>query len=191
MMKLAGLGRLAVAAVVLSGVSLGSSAGAQEVSEEQLKAARAAIDSLGVTNQFDNILPNLAERLKGSMIQASPNYGEQISSAVDQQALSLASRRADLERESATIYAKTFTVDELKAIAAFYGSPAGQKLLKDGPIASRELIKAANIWSAGISRDLAAQSNKALSAVIKEPLPSIGDDLATPGSVTPAPTPQQ
>lgn len=191
MMKLAGLGRLAVAAVVLSGVSLGSSAGAQEVSEEQLKAARAAIDSLGVTNQFDNILPNLAERLKGSMIQASPNYGEQISSAVDQQALSLASRRADLERESATIYAKTFTVDELKAIADFYGSPAGQKLLKDGPIASRELIKAANIWSAGISRDLAAQSNKALSAVIKEPLPSIGDDLATPGSVTPAPTPQQ
>lgn len=191
MMKLAGLGRLAVAAVVLSGVSLGSSAGAQEVSEEQMKAARAAIDSLGVTNQFDNILPNLAERLKGSMIQASPNYGEQISSAVDQQALTLASRRADLERESATIYAKTFTVDELKAIADFYSSPAGQKLLKDGPIASRELIKAANIWSAGISRDLAAQSNKALSAVIKEPLPSIGDDLATPGSVTPAPTPQQ
>lgn len=181
MMKLAGLGRFAAAAIVLSGVALGSSASAQEVTEEQLKAARAAINAIGVTNQFDNILPNLAERLKSGLIQDSPNYQDVIISTVDDQALALASRRADLEREAATTYAKTFTVEELNAIAQFYTSPAGKKLLQDGPIASRELLKAADIWASGISRDLANQSNAALSKIIKVPAqPAAGDAAANP-----------
>lgn len=181
MMKLAGLGRFAAAAIVLSGVALGSSASAQEVTEEQLKAARAAIDALGVTNQFDNILPNLAERLKSGLIQDSPNYQDVIISTVDDQALALASRRADLEREAATTYAKTFTVEELNAIAQFYTSPTGKKLLQDGPIASRELLKAADIWASGISRDLANQSNTALAKIIKVPAqPAAGDAAANP-----------
>ncbi len=64
MMNIAGLGRLAAATVLLSGLAFGSAVNAQEVSEEQLKASRAAIDAIGATAQFDNILPGLAERLK-------------------------------------------------------------------------------------------------------------------------------
>ena len=63
MMNIAGLGRLAAATIVLSGLAFGSAARAQEVSEEQLKAARAAMDAIGATTQYDNILPGLAERL--------------------------------------------------------------------------------------------------------------------------------
>ncbi len=121
------------------------------MTEDQLKAARATIAALGVTNSFDNILPNLAERLKNTLIQASPNHQDLITATVDEKALALAARRADLENEAATIYAKTFTVDELNAITAFYNSEAGKKLLNNGPIASRELLKAADIWASGIS----------------------------------------
>lgn len=168
MINIAGLGRFAAATIVLSGIAFGS-ASAQEVSEEQIKAARAAINALGITNQFDNILPNLSEQLKSTMIQANPNFGDAINSTVDAQALALAPRRADLEREAAVTYAKAFTTEELKAIADFYTSPAGKKLLKDGPIATRELYKAADIWGQGISRDLANQSNDALQKVVKVP----------------------
>ncbi len=52
MIKIAGLGRFAAATIVLSGLALGS-ASAQDVTDEQIKAARAAIGSLGITNQFD------------------------------------------------------------------------------------------------------------------------------------------
>lgn len=109
MMNIAGLGRLAAATVVLSGLAFGSAVKAQEVSEEQLKASRAAIDAIGATAQFDNILPGLAERLKAGLIQDSPNYQDIISSTVDAQALALAPRRGDLEKEAALTYAKTFT----------------------------------------------------------------------------------
>lgn len=179
MIKIAGLGRFAAATIVLSGIAFGS-AGAQEVTDEQIKAARAAITALGITNQFDGILPNLAEQLKSTMIQANPNLQEAISSSVDAQALALAPRRADLEREAAVTYAKAFSVDELKAIADFYNSAAGKKLLKDGPIATRELYKAADIWSQGISRDLANQSANALQKLVppKQPAPASADAAA-------------
>jgi len=181
MMNIAGLGRLAAATIVLSGLAFGSAARAQEVSEEQLKAARAAMDAIGATTQYDNILPGLAERLKAGLIQDSPNYQDVISATVDAQALALAPRRADLEKEAALTYAKAFSVEELKAIADFYNSDVGKKLLRDGPVASRETAKAADIWAQGISRDLEKQSNVQLSKVIKAPPP------ATDSPATPAP----
>ncbi|WFU10770.1 DUF2059 domain-containing protein [Rhizobium sp. CB3090] len=191
MIKIAGLGRFAAATIVLSGIALGS-ASAQEVTEDQIKAARAAINALGITNQFDNILPNLAEQLKSTMIQANPNFGDAINSSVDATALALAPRRADLEREAAVTYAKAFTIDELKAIADFYNSPAGKKLLKDGPIATRALYKAADIWGQGISRDLANQSSDALQKVVKAPIappPTDSTDNAQPAPGAPAQKP--
>ncbi|MBB5573650.1 MULTISPECIES: DUF2059 domain-containing protein [Rhizobium] len=190
MIKIAGLGRFAAATIVLSGIALGS-ASAQEVSEEQIKAARAAITALGITNQFDNILPNLAEQLKSTMIQANPNFGDAINSSVDATALALAPRRADLEREAAVTYAKAFSTDELKAIADFYNSPAGKKLLKDGPIATRALYKAADIWGQGISRDLANQSSDALQKVVKAPIAPVPTDATDNAQQAPATAPAQ
>jgi hypothetical protein len=165
MINYAVFGRAAALAVLLSG-AMTVSARAQEVSEAQLAAARDAIASLKVTDMYDNILPNLAERLKGQFIQASPNFQTQISTVVDEQALSLASRRADLEKEAATIYAKSFSVDELKAIATFFNTEGGKKLLTNQPLVSRELTKAAQIWANGISRDLTNQSTEKLKGII-------------------------
>lgn len=113
MIRIAVLGRAAAVAILFSG-AFTVSARAQEVSETQLAAARDAITALNVTDRYDNILPNLAERLKAQFIQASPNFQSQISNVVDEQALALAPRRADLEKEAASIYAKSFSVDELE-----------------------------------------------------------------------------
>ncbi|HUH48356.1 MAG TPA: DUF2059 domain-containing protein [Mycoplana sp.] len=161
----AGLGRTLAATLIATAAFTGSVM-AQDASEDQIKAARAAMDALNATSQFDGILPQIAEKLKGTLIQSSPNYGELINKTVDEEALALASRRADLEREVANIYAKTFSVEELKAISDFYSSGAGKKLLQSGPLAAREVMKAADIWAAGISRDLAVNSDKKLEAEI-------------------------
>ena len=72
MINLAGLGRtMAATAIILSAVMV-PALRAQDVTDEQVKAARAAIEAVGATNGFDNILPNLAERLKTTLIQSSP-----------------------------------------------------------------------------------------------------------------------
>ncbi len=195
MIRLAVLGRAAALAILFSGTAT-VSVQAQDVSEAQLAAAREAISALNVTDRYDNILPGLAERLKAQFIQASPNFQEQISNVVDEQALALAPRRADLEKEAATIYAKSFSVDELKAISTFFNTEAGKKLLNTQPLVSRELVKAAEIWANGISRDLTNQSSQNLRGIIDaaqatapalDPA-SAGGEVAAPPP-TPAPKP--
>lgn len=140
------------------------SAFAQEISESHLEAARAAISAINATEQFDQILPSAARALKGELIQKDPNLEALITKTVDDKALALASRRADLETESARAYAKAFTEDELKAITAFYTSPSGKKLLSEGPIVTREVVKAAKIWQNGVARDLARSVAEVLAA---------------------------
>ena len=190
MIKLAGLGKAAAASILISGFVFGTAARAQEISAEHIAAAKQAITALGVTDRFDNILPGLAERLKGELIQASPNVQDAITATVDAKALELAPRRADLEREAALTYARAFSVEELKAISAFYGSDTGKKLLKDGPIATRELMKAADIWAAGINRDLNASSMSELQKVAGADLQPLPANETNTGGAPAAPAPK-
>lgn len=164
MIHLSGMARVAAALAVATLGVLPLSAAAQEPSEAEVQAARAAISALGATDQFDAILPNAADALKGSLIQAAPNLEKEISATVDAKALEMAGRRADLEREAALIYARNFSLEELQAISDFYQSEAGQALIERGPRATREILQAAEIWSNGIARDLAAETNQALRA---------------------------
>ncbi|MCO6186329.1 DUF2059 domain-containing protein [Rhizobium sp. L1K21] len=179
MIKLADIGRFVILSTVVAGVGFASIARAEDITPEQEKAARAALDALNATEPFDNILPQIAERLKANFIQTSPNQQDVIVSTVDENALALAGRRGDLEKEAAAIYARTFTVEELNAITAFFSSDVGQKFLKDVPLANREMYKAADIWGAGIERDLVNESEKELRKYLQ---PQEGDAAATDGA---------
>ena len=100
--------------------------------------------------------------MQGQLVQKNPDMADTINQVVQKEALGLVSRRADLEREVALIYARSFSEEELKAIAGFYQTDAGKKLLSEGPIATREMMKAAEIWQQGIARDLAEGVGNAL-----------------------------
>jgi uncharacterized protein len=186
MSKYQGIGRLAAGVVIAASLLAAPATRAQEFSDAQIDVARSAITALGVTNVFDNILPNIAARLKGQLIQSYPNLEEQINTTVDKQAIALAARRGDLEKEAAIVYAKAFTQDELKQIAAFFSSPAGKKLISDQPVANRELGKAADIWASGIARDLEKNTNDALVKVAGKELKS---EMPTADAEAPAPAP--
>ncbi len=147
-------------------LALALPASAQDISDTHIKAARAALDALNATDQFDAILPQAAAALKAELIQKNPDLQQNISQIVDEKTLALVSRRADLEKEAATVYARVFSEEDLAAIATFYNSGPGKKLLTEGPIVTRELIKAAEIWQRGVARDLAQSVGTELAKVI-------------------------
>ena len=180
------------AAVALTALSF--PAAAQEISEEHLKAARAAIDAINATDPCDNYLPDAAASLKAQLIQQSPNLVDLINSTVDEKALSLATRRADLEKEAALAYARIFSQEDLQNIATFYNSSTGKKLLSDGPIVTRELLQAAEVWRRGVARDLtnsvvetlqAAAGTQAPKAPAEEPGAPAGQGATAPGAAAP------
>jgi uncharacterized protein len=144
---------------------------AQEIAESHLNAARAAIAAIKATDQFDSILPRAAEALREELLRKDPNLVEQINTVVNDKTVLLAGRRSDLETEAARTYARVFSEEELNGITTFYTSSAGQKLLSDGPIVVRELLKAANIWQEGIARDLAVEVGKELRTLVPPAAP--------------------
>ncbi|MFE0014473.1 DUF2059 domain-containing protein [Mesorhizobium sp. NPDC059054] len=175
---------LATAAVV----AFAAPSFAQEISESHLKAARAAVSAIRATDPFDTILPQAAAALEAQLIQKNPDLQELISQTINAKALALASRRADLEKEAATAYAKVFSEQDLNNIATFYQSETGKKLLDSGPIVTRELVKAAEIWQNGVARDLAQQVGEALQAAAgaKAPTPTPTDGTAPAEGAAPA-----
>ncbi|QPC87977.1 DUF2059 domain-containing protein [Mesorhizobium sp. NBSH29] len=161
--------RAVVGLAAFAGLALLSSGSlAQDVSDSHLKAARAAIAAINATDAYDGILPEAAQALKTQLIQKNPDLQELIVKTVDGEAIAMASRRADLEKEAALAYARVFNETQCSEIAAFYESDTGLKLLSDGPIVTRELIKAANIWQNGVARDLAQNVGLALAATLKD-----------------------
>jgi hypothetical protein len=170
--------------IMLGGVY---SAQAQDITPAHLAAARAAVTAIRTTDQFDGILPEVAQQLKSELIQKDPNLESIISSTVDEQALALAARRADLENEAARAYAVSFTEEELNAITGFYTSPAGKKLLSEGPIVTREVLKAAGIWQRGIARDLSQAVAEKVVAAAAATTPATPATPAEPAPKAPAP----
>lgn len=135
---------------------------AQEISESHIAEARKAIDATKATESFDSILIKAATQLKNQLTSTRPDKATEISATVEAEAIALASRRADLEREAARLFAQTFTEEELTQIATFFASVAGTKYLEATPVLGRELGKAAQVWSNGINRDLAVNVAKKL-----------------------------
>ncbi|MEN3791805.1 DUF2059 domain-containing protein [Fulvimarina sp. MAC3] len=138
---------------------------APEVSESHLAAARKAVDAIGATKEFDNILLNAANQTKAEFIPNNPDLQSEISNMVDDKALALAPRRAALETEIASVYAQLFTEAELNQISEFYGTEAGQKLIELGPQAARDSVAAANVWTNGILRDLRQSSLEGMNEI--------------------------
>ncbi len=163
---------------------------AQEVAPSHLKAAHAAVSAIRATDQFDAILPQAAAALKDQLIQKNPDMQQAIMSTVDEATLAMVSRRADLEKEAALAYANAFSEEELNSIASFYGSEAGKKLLENGPIVTRKVLEAADIWQRGVARDLAQAVGEKLNALMaaNAPAPQDGapatDGAATDGTAT-------
>ena len=176
-MELAKRARIVAMAMAVASSVLLPPAVAQEISEEHLSAARAAIDAINATDEYDVILPRAALALKSELIQQSPNLEEMISQTVDDKALELAPRRAALEEEAALAYARIFTQEDLQNIANFYNSPTGKKLLSDGPIVTREVRQAADIWRRGILRDLNEGVMQAMQSAVGAQAPTIESEV--------------
>lgn len=145
---------------------------AQNISAAHLESAKKAISAIHATDPFDNFLPNTALDLKDELMRKDPNLSNMISDIVDEQAMALIKRRADLETEAARVYANHFTQAELDQITAFYNTDAGKKLLKEGPDTMKDVASAFEVWRQGIARDLSENVGKEMSEKLSKASPA-------------------
>ncbi len=137
-------------------------AAAQDYTESHIEAARAAISAAHASEQFDAILPMLADQAKALFQRSNPSLVQEIDEVVNGVALQLASRRPELERELERVWAARFSEDELKEITTFYTSPVGEKFGKMMPLVIQDSVRSAGIWRDAISTELVTKSREEL-----------------------------
>jgi hypothetical protein len=153
---------LGVAALVLTATLMAASGRADDIAPSHMAAALDAVHSAKASKDYDNVLPLLSERVQDQIIRLRPDLYKQISGVVQQEALKLVNRRADLDNDIARVWANAFSEDELKSITAFYKSPAGLKLASVGPQVVSGSLQAVKGWSDKVGQELLENSRQEL-----------------------------
>jgi hypothetical protein len=127
------------------------------VAPENLAAARTVIRLMQISDQLKAKVPTYLADLKPKIAQNRPEVEKQYDAMMptfQQQAMQ---RVDELTEAMATIYARYFTVDDLHVIAAFYGTPTGQKVLEVNPSITAQNVQAVNQFGRAVADDIKKQ----------------------------------
>lgn len=122
-----------------------------------LATAKELVSATGATGVFSPLIAGVVEQAKLLFLQQDPGLAKDLNEISTQMRTDLAPRFAELTNEVATLYATNFTDDELKAILAFYQSPAGKKLLQRQPVVIDGSMKFAQSWANKLSDEVIAK----------------------------------
>jgi hypothetical protein len=153
---------LGVAALVATAMLAAAPLRADEITPDHMAAALEAVRSAKASKGFDNVLPLLSEKVQDQIIRLRPDLYKQITDVVQQEALKLIARRADLDKDVARIWANSFSIEELQSITAFYKSPAGLKFVDIGPKVIGDSLQAVKGWSDRVGEELLEKSRAEL-----------------------------
>ena len=108
---------------------------AQTPSPDAMAAARSLVTTMKQADQYRALLPEILLTLKPALTQDRPEIERDYEAMTPVIVDAFAPYVQRMVDQLATVYATSFTVDELKQIEAFYKQPVGQKLLlKDAAI---------------------------------------------------------
>ena len=111
---------------------------AQTPSPDAMTAARSLVTTLGLSDQYKALLPVILLSLKPVLTQERPEMERAFDAVLPKMAEVYAPYYTAMVDAAAAVYANTFTVDELRDIEAFYGRPAGKKLLEKSQVIAQQ-----------------------------------------------------
>jgi uncharacterized protein len=150
--------RLMLACCVALSCALGSAASrAQAPSDASLAAARELVVVMRSTDQIKLMLPSIMQALKPAIVQGRPDVQKDFDALVPILIDGMSARVNELVDQLAVVYAKNFTVDDMRDIANFYRSPVGQKLLDKLPAVMQESMSIGQSFGQKIAGEMQAR----------------------------------
>jgi len=127
---------------------------AQSVPPDSLAAARELVVAMRLTDQVKTIFPMLMKSLKPVVTQNRPEVEKDFDAIMPVMIDSALARTNELVDLMAAVYARNFTVQELRDITSFYRTPTGQKLLEKMPTVMPEAMTAGQQFARSIVGDM-------------------------------------
>jgi hypothetical protein len=123
-------------------VLLGGMSNAQTVDNDAKAAARELMATMGVTKQFDAMLPTLFDVMKPAIVQGRPDVERDYEALRGPLMKGFAGIYDELLDAVAIIYAHHFTANEIRELTAFMRGPTGQKFVSETPVLMQEAMRA-------------------------------------------------
>jgi hypothetical protein len=111
---------------------------AQAVSDEAKAAARELMVVMRAAETFEKLMPTIVEAIRPAIVQGRPEVARDFPQIAKFVVDSFAGRRDVLLEGISLIYARHFTVDELREVTVFMRRPVGQKFIDKTPLISQE-----------------------------------------------------
>jgi hypothetical protein len=135
---------------------------AQTPSPEAMSAARTLVTTLKLSDQYKALLPVILLSIKPGLTQDRPEIEQDYNSLLPSIADAYAPYYNSMIDAAATIYATTFTTEELRQIETFYRSEAGQKLLQKSQVITEQVMQVGRDGGRKASDDLKVRLTEAL-----------------------------
>ncbi len=152
---------LAAAFLMLSPPALNAQT-ASPVAQERLVAARALMTAAGSTRQFDQFMPVMSAQMTKAFIALAPHAEAQIRELMAEVLKRLSDRKQELVDQIAALYAAELTLEELRALTAFYQSPVGAKFIAIQPVITQQTMVIGQKWGEQIGREIHQEMRREL-----------------------------
>lgn len=147
--RLAMTGVLVVSVVVA--LPIGSHA---QPTPDALQAARELTQTIGSNSPSVQILEQLRGQLIASIERNARKPEGEAASITDELLMpDLTSHAGELDDTILTIYATSYSVEDLRALRQFYLTPLGQRVLKAGPLIGEQSFTAGRAWGSKAARE--------------------------------------
>jgi hypothetical protein len=127
---------------------------AQSPAPDAMTAARELVVTMRTAEQFKAIMPAVIQNLKPAIVQNRPEVARDLDAIMPLLLEGMSARVNEIVDEITALYARTFTVDELNAITAFYRSPVGQKFLLKLPAITQESMVIGQKFGQSVATEL-------------------------------------
>jgi hypothetical protein len=149
------LRRYVIAGIYVLGLCfVAAPAASQHAPADALPVARELITVMRATDQFKLIFPTIMQSLKPAIVQGRPQIEKDIDAMMPVLLEGVNSRINEITDQMAGVYARTFTVDEMHQLIAFYQTPVGQKLLEKLPTLVQESMSIGQAWGRRLATEL-------------------------------------
>ncbi len=149
--------RAARLATVVLAISAPAAFAQQKAPPGALAEAKQLIAVTSATSLFNPLVAGVIEQAKVLYLQQNPQLANDLNEIAAKMRTELQPRLHEVNDEVATLYATSFTENELKDMVAFYKSPAGQKMLKVQPDVIDRSMKFAQNWANKLSDEVVAK----------------------------------
>jgi hypothetical protein len=148
------LASLVAAALAGAALAQGTRPGTAPGLEENRREVRAMVEAFEVIRHAEALMGTMRSEMIRATVRASGMAEDAAASVVDEILMpNFRARSGELVTEMMEPYAVNFTISDLRALRAFFGSPLGQKWLRAMPAARTQGEQAGLAWGQRVFQD--------------------------------------